>query len=35
MKQSFRDLTVYKKEFDLTLKIFNCLKSFPKEKEIN
>lgn len=32
MKESFRDLTVYKKAFDLAMKIFDCSKSFPKEE---
>ncbi|MCX8105999.1 MAG: four helix bundle protein [Ignavibacterium album] len=32
MKQSFKDLTVYKKAFDLAMKIFDCSKSFPKEE---
>lgn len=32
MKQSFRDLTVYKKAFDMAMKIFHCSKTFPKEE---
>lgn len=32
MKQSFKDLTVYKKAFGLAMKIFDCSKSFPKEE---
>lgn len=32
MKQSFKDLIVYKKAFDLAMKIFDCSKSFPKEE---
>jgi four helix bundle protein len=30
--QSFRDLTVYKKAFELAMKIFEVTKSFPKEE---
>ncbi|MCA4895282.1 MAG: four helix bundle protein [Cytophagales bacterium] len=30
--QSFRDLTVYKKAFDLAMKIFEMTKTFPKEE---
>lgn len=32
MKQSFKDLIVYKKAFNLAMKIFDCSKSFPKEE---
>ncbi|MEP0861030.1 MAG: four helix bundle protein [Ignavibacterium sp.] len=32
MKQSFKDLTVYKKAFDMAMKIFHCSKNFPKEE---
>jgi four helix bundle protein len=30
--QSFRDLTVYKKAFELAMKIFEMTKAFPKEE---
>jgi four helix bundle protein len=30
--QSFRDLTVYKKAFDLAMEIFEMTKAFPKEE---
>lgn len=32
MNISFRDLTVYKKSFELAMKIFGISKSFPKEE---
>lgn len=32
MKQSFKDLIVYKKAFNLAMKIFDCSKLFPKEE---
>lgn len=32
MNISFRDLTVYKKAFELTMEIFESSKSFPKEE---
>ncbi|WP_304132171.1 four helix bundle protein [Ignavibacterium album] len=32
MKQSFKDLIVYRKAFNLAMKIFDCSKSFPKEE---
>lgn len=32
MKLSFRDLTVYKKAFELAMKIFELSKTFPKEE---
>lgn len=31
--QSFKDLTVYKKAFDLAMKIYMVSKSFPKEEK--
>lgn len=31
--QSFRDLTVYKKAFDLAMKIFEMTKEFPKDEK--
>ena len=33
MSQSFKDLTVYKKAFDLAMEIFEISKSFPKEEK--
>jgi len=32
LNQSFRDLTVYKKAFELAMEIFELSKSFPKEE---
>lgn len=32
MKQSFKDLIVYRKAFNLAMKIFDCSKLFPKEE---
>ncbi|MCL6494264.1 MAG: four helix bundle protein [Ignavibacterium sp.] len=32
MKLSFRDLTLYKKAFELAMKIFELSKTFPKEE---
>jgi four helix bundle protein len=31
--QSFKDLTVYKKAFELAMRIFNVSKKFPKEEK--
>ena len=33
MNLSFRDLTVYKKAFDLAMEIFELSKSFPKDEK--
>lgn len=33
MNFSFRDLTVYKKSFELAMKIFEISKTFPKEEK--
>lgn len=32
MRTSFKDLTVYKKAFDMAMKIYHISKSFPKEE---
>lgn len=33
LNYSFKDLTVYKKAFELVMMIFNLSKSFPKEEK--
>jgi four helix bundle protein len=33
MTGSFRDLTVYKKAFDLAMKVFEITKKFPSEEK--